>query len=187
MPSPRSPPPGFGIRTGRTGAGLYVPASNFALMLFQWRRTCAAVSSMPMPSIPAAPRLAFTAFHAAFRLSTASTCSSRSSFSAFIHNLPPGPSSAASDRFASRNPPVGSPSAAVLVDGLSGDSRNGFRSPAVSLSLCAFGPSLQPLSQPSSLLWPLLTSARLSTGRSPRVRCMNSRAGPSDSTQCAFR
>ena len=41
---------------------------------------------------------------------------------------------------------------------------------------CAFSPSLQP--RPSSLLRPLLTSARLSTGRSPRVRCMNSRAGP---------
>ena len=52
---------------------------------------------------------------------------------------------------------------------------------------CAFGPSLQPLSRPSSLPWPLLTSARLSTGRPPRARCMDSRAGPSDSTQCAFR
>ena len=99
----------------------------------------------------------------------------RNRFSA-IHNLPPGPSPP---------PTVGSPAGIhrsaqpSTVDGLSPER---LQSPAASLSLCR----LQPLSRPSSLLWLLLTSARLSTGRSPRVRCMNSRAGPSDSTR-AFR
>ena len=71
-------------------------------------------------------------------------------------------------------------------DDLSGNFRDGPESGCQPVS-CAFGPSLQPLSRPSSLLRPLLTSARLSTGRSPRVRCMDCRAGPSDSTPRAFR
>lgn len=50
-----------------------------------------------------------------------------------------------------------------------------------------FGPLLQPFSRPSSLLRPLLTSARLSTRSSPRVRCMNFRPVPSGSTRCVFR
>ena len=78
------------------------------------------------------------------------------------------------------------PSRGRLSDDLSGGIGKA-RSPVASLSLCAFGPSLQPLSRPSSLLWLLLTSACLSAGRSPRVRCMDSRAAPPDSTQCAFR
>ena len=98
------------------------------------------------------------------------------------------PVPAAYGRLASRNPPVGSPSAAVCgcrrpVRQLSGQLTESGCQPVS----CAFGPSLQPLSRPSPLLRPLLTSARLSTGRPPRVRCMNFRAGPSDSTQCAFR
>ena len=95
---------------------------------------------------------------------------------------------------ASLAPPVGSTAGVHrrllfrghLIDGLPGAGW-ATRSPAASLSLCAFGPSLQPLSRPSSLLRPLLTSARLSTGRSPRVRCMDSRAAPPDSTPRAFR
>ena len=119
---------------------------------------------------------------------TSPKCVHEVSFIQRVHSQPFAcPVPAAYGRLASRNPPVGSPSAAVHcrrpVRQLSGQLTESGCQPVS----CACSPSLQPLSRPSSLLRPLLTSARLSTGRSPRVRCMNSRAGPSDSTQCAFR
>ena len=105
-----------------------------------------------------------------------------------VHSRPSArPIRAAHGWLVRRNPPAAPPSAAALCSRPFGRPPGWHRSPAASLSLCAFGPSLQPLSRPSKLLWPLLTSAPLSADRSPRVRCMDFRDVPPDSTRCAFR
>ena len=59
-PSNRSPPPGLGITTRRTGDGRYVPASRACRTDAQCSRSHGTSSPVVMPSTPGAPPLALT-------------------------------------------------------------------------------------------------------------------------------
>ena len=78
IPSIRLPPSGLGISTLRTACGWYRPSPICCRTAGQCARAWAGKSSMVMPSMPGAPLLAFTRFHARARLSLASTSSSSS-------------------------------------------------------------------------------------------------------------
>jgi hypothetical protein len=59
MPSGRSPPPGFGIITRRTGAGRYVfVVSSFLSPASHSSRPDAAIAAKFTPSTPGAPAFA---------------------------------------------------------------------------------------------------------------------------------
>ena len=68
-PSKRSPPPGLGITTRRTGEGRYVPASRACRTGAQCSRSHGTSSSVVMPSTPGAPPLALTRLNARPRFS----------------------------------------------------------------------------------------------------------------------
>src|SRR5690606_353716 len=187
MPSRRVPPDGLAISTRRTGLGVKRPASNLAARLSQCRSTWARNCPVVIPSIPAAPPLATTAFSASRAFSALTTCSITLSCIAFcprscskLHSPsarsgPPGftlpphlcrPRTATSSvaplplRTASQNP----------------------ETPNLALHLV-----LRPFAPPgfhpaSSLLWPLLTSPRLSSGSPPQVRRLHFLRTPPDST-----
>ena len=74
-PSKRSPPPGLGITTRRTGEGRYVPASRASRTDAQCSRSHGTSSSVVMPSTPGAPPLALTRLNARPRFSGESICS----------------------------------------------------------------------------------------------------------------
>ncbi len=74
-PSKRSPPPGLGITTRRTGDGRYVPASKAWRTCAQCPRSHRTSSSVVMLSTPGAPRLALTRLNARPRFSGESICS----------------------------------------------------------------------------------------------------------------
>ena len=74
-PSNRSPPPGLGITTRRTGDGRYVPASRAWRTCAQCSRSHGTSSSVVMPSTPGAPALALTRLNARPRFSGESNCS----------------------------------------------------------------------------------------------------------------
>ena len=76
-PSKRSPPPGLGITTRRTGDGRYVPASRACRTDAQCSRSHGTSSSVVMPSTPGAPPLALTRLNARPRFSGESICSHR--------------------------------------------------------------------------------------------------------------
>ena len=77
-PSSLLPLSGLGISTRRTACGLYRPPSICARTAGQCSRAWAGKASMVTPSMPGAPLLAFTRFHARTRLSLDSTACSRS-------------------------------------------------------------------------------------------------------------
>ena len=68
-PSNRSPPPGLGITTRRTGDGRYVPASRACRTDAQCSRSHGTSSPVVMPSTPGAPPLALTRLGARPRFS----------------------------------------------------------------------------------------------------------------------
>src|SRR6056297_2161773 len=195
MPSLRLPPLALGISTAFTAAGLYFPACSLPAIESQCFLRCSSVASIPIPSTPAEPRLAFMAIHAALRFSPVSTASSvaGSVFSPLcIFFLPPvahrqnwrgaGCFQTAFHRSGLSLPP-GVATVVVAPPGF----RRAFapcpsdrRAYCILLVLRPFAPS--PLSGASSLLWPLLTSPPLSRRRPPRVRCMDFRPVPPDST-----
>src|SRR6266516_7925423 len=92
-PSKRSPPPGLGITTRRTGEGWYMPASRAFRTCTQC--SCSHGRSWPvvMPSTPGAPRLASTRLSARPRFCGESICS---------HKLTSKPGMTASSRRAVR-------------------------------------------------------------------------------------
>ena len=86
MPSFLSPQSGFGIPTLRTGCGVYFPPRIRSTSAFAWFPSfkCACVSSMVMPSTPAAPLFAFTLLKALFRFSLLSIFSKSSACTRFL-------------------------------------------------------------------------------------------------------
>ena len=77
IPSRRWPPSGLAISTRRTGEGRYCPVANCFSINFQCPSLAqAGNASIVKPSMPAAPLLARTCFHAFLRFAGCNTCSS---------------------------------------------------------------------------------------------------------------
>ena len=111
MPSSRSPPPGLGIATRRTGLGRYSPLSSSLRMRGQCSRRYSAVAWIERPSTPAAPLFALTRFQARTTFPRVSACTSRVA--------PPEPSTACVAGHASpprRRPAASPPSVAFGSD-----------------------------------------------------------------------
>src|SRR5688572_10821643 len=172
IPSIRTPPSGFGISTPRTGLGFHVPFSNFSRTtpqcLSRWGPSC----SLVMPSIPAASDCVglLAGLLARFPAPRLVPSDSRTSLSVgrfakrrleIARDRSPRP-----HRFLRPRLPRWRPQLSLRRISDSSRSRSSSSSSSV---LWFFRPSLHRLSSASSLLWRLLTSARLSSCRSPRV------------------
>ena len=97
IPNWRFPPSGLSISTRFTGEGWYWPERSSVITRFQFPAFAqAGKSSMVMPSMPAAPLLARTCFHADTRLEGWRKSSSRSALKAgcssvrWVTSLPDG-------------------------------------------------------------------------------------------------